>query len=66
MRAQHLETRLLAISELLRRLGNNEAAIALWACFGGRKQRTRPQKQSHDALSTSLSPGFYPNSEIHD
>ena len=32
----------LAISELLRRLGNDEVAIASWGCFGGREQRTRP------------------------
>ena len=32
--------------------------------LGGRKQKARPLKQSHDALSTSLSPGLLRNSEV--
>ena len=30
----------IAISEFLRRLGNDEVANALWDCFGGCEQRT--------------------------
>ena len=32
--------------------------------LGGRKQKARPLKQSHDALSTSLLPGLLRNSEV--
>ena len=35
-----------------------------WDCFKGRKQKTGPQKQSRDALSTSLFPGLLRNSEM--
>ena len=55
---------LIAISELRKRPGNSEVDNGSWDCFRGRKQKTRPQKQSRDALSTSLLPGLLRNSEV--
>ena len=53
---------LLATSELRKRPGKSEVDNASWDCFRGRK--ARPQKQSRDALSTSLLPGLLRNSEV--
>ena len=55
---------LLATSELRKRSGKSEVDNASWDCFRGRKQKARPQKQSRDALSTSLLPGLLRNSEV--
>ena len=54
----------LATSELRKRPGKSEVDNASWDCFRGRKQKARPQKQSRDALSTSLLPGLLRNSEV--
>ena len=55
---------LLATSELRKRPGKSEVDNASWDCFRGRKQKARPQKQSRDALSTSLLPDLLRNSEV--
>ena len=55
---------ILATSELLKRPGKSDIDNASWDCFGGRKQKVRPQKQSRDALWTSLLPGLLRNSEV--
>ena len=44
--------------------GKSEVDNASWDCFRGRKQKARPQKQSRDALSTSLLPDLLRNSEV--
>ena len=54
----------LATSELRKRPGKSEVDNASWDCFRRRKQKARPQKQSRDALSTSLLPGLLRNSEV--
>ena len=59
----HLSS-LLATSELRKRPGNSEVDNASWDCFRELKQKARPQKQSRDALSTSLLPGLLRNSEV--
>ena len=59
-----LVAELLATSEFRKRPGKSEVDNASWDCFRGRKRRTRPQKQSRDALSTSLLPGLLRNSEV--
>ena len=55
---------ILATSELRKRPGKSEVNNASCDCFRGRKQKARPQKQSRDALSTSLLPGLLRNSEV--
>ena len=55
---------LLATSELRKRPCKSEVDNASWDCFRGRKQKARPQKQSRDALSTTLLPGLLRNSEV--
>ena len=54
----------LATSELRKRPGKSEVDNVSRDCFRGRKQKARPQKQSRDALSTSLLPGLLRNSEV--
>ena len=59
------ETRVLfAIPKSRKRPGKSEVDIASWDCFRGRKQKARPQKQSRDALSTSLLPVLLRNSKM--
>ena len=53
---QFKENCLLAISELLKRLGNDEVAIASWSSFWGDMNKEPVPKPSHDALSTAQSP----------
>ena len=54
----------LATSELRKRPGKSEVDNGSWDCFRGRKQKARPQKQSRDALSTSLLPDLLRNFEV--
>ena len=56
----------IATSELRKMPGKSEVDNASWDCFRGRKRKARPQKQSRDALSTSLLPGLLRNSEVAD
>ena len=55
---------ILATLELRKRPGKSEVDNASWDCFRGHKQKARPQKQSRDALSTSLLPGLLRNSKV--
>ena len=50
--------------EIVQEAGKSKVDNASWDCFRGRKQKARPQKQSRDALSTSLLPGLLRNSEM--